>query len=1118
MNTESPTKSTEPYFIVPPGFRANTYFVGMEKQLQQVDRHLFDKRRRDGTACVLIHGQPGGGKSHLARQYVNKNRKKFSGGVFWIIAKLREERYQAFWNIYTKVVARDAPDLYTKATGEEFVDTVKAWFESRQEWLIVFDGIVIEKDGDAAELARFVPDSRNSSIIYVSRAKNLESKQRLLRPYPIKVPSLGEEDARKLLFKELHMKKPTEADIKSATEWVKKVGGLPLAIDALSHRLADTHEPLTKVNIKSFSAESKMGTTYNRILDDLLILGHTEAWNLINIVSFFGQHVPVEMVHLGLRSLRGDDIEVKSREGEEKPDLNMTFKILMRYALIERNEPDDKDSMSSSRDSLVEPEPIDMLKIHSVVQKFCCDSLNGKRVLPQWLGYAVGLFAYSYDQADKRIKQKPEPGRVSDYREYQIHGKRLWENSMTYESKSQPLEGIRAKLEPVLASIATEIQLREPGSSQESVGRGVFQISIFDRTSSSSESAESEARTPDHPPYPLQMSNENTWGMDHSKSSIDSPASYGTSSPRNEPRIVENSPTPRYPASIPDDGYESDREGLMSYPMQKNWSDATARPRAPTLEGQGEGWQVVASNKKGRRPGSRRDLGSFRPTPARAKINRDFATGSVSWVAQGSNDSSKPPDAFASLSEVQHRSPPPSRDGESFWRRLSPGRVAKPIPTYAGVAAGQFQRPSSAHPSVAADAKISLTRQTISPTASLYRERGRSPDSVRVRPGNAQQSPLAADYALPGHKTHSAPDIRSHFSSPSSGYASPIGNTVRSPSSGLQYVTGPGSDVSEASQPRYINETFTYAPPPSIIGVNPAPIPLDEAISITKRRLPSDFHGEQPLVYPSPPSLHHTPSPRSIPISPLQQTPLYPAIIPAGYSSQPMSREGSRQSHASAAETEPVRYPSQVSAPWNATSFGSPPRTRLPNGRPLRKSPTSSTYAFSALENVPPHASTDQLSDAGGWASPTASPPIDTSLSRTSSGPGLTLNASNALGIVPAGGVIHYAREIVQFGSHSPISVEDARRRTWEHEQRLRRDREVATIRHRMNEVEDQRLRMRRSEVWARGEYRGRAPYPDVDLMPMDGAMDSAGRDEGRRRGHSAPESPGVQIRAGMDF
>lgn len=62
------------------------------RELQELDRKLFDKRRQDGTACVLVHGQPGAGKSHLVRQYVNKNRNKFTGGVFWIVSHLKEER------------------------------------------------------------------------------------------------------------------------------------------------------------------------------------------------------------------------------------------------------------------------------------------------------------------------------------------------------------------------------------------------------------------------------------------------------------------------------------------------------------------------------------------------------------------------------------------------------------------------------------------------------------------------------------------------------------------------------------------------------------------------------------------------------------------------------------------------------------------------------------------------------------------------------------------------------------------------------------------------------------------------------------------------------------------
>jgi len=1053
-----PAKPTESYFIVPPGFRANTFFVGMEKEYHELDQRLFDKRRKDGTACVLLHGQPGGGKSHLARQYVNKNRKKFAGGIFWIMAKSREERDHAFWNICQKVIARDSPDMCNDK--RTFVDTVKAWFESRQEWLIVFDGVTLDRDENATELQKFIPDSRNSSLIYISRAKNLESKQRLLRPFAIRVASLKEDDARKLLFKELHIDQPKDAEVKKATELVKKVGGLPLAIHAIAHRISDTHEPLARFKIEYF-ADPKMGGTYNKILDDLQRLRHMEAWNLIHILCFFGQHIPVELVHLGLKSLKHNSIEVRSSNEGGKPDINTSFSILMRYAMIERNEPDDS-SLSSSRDSLVGPEPIDVLKIHSVVQKFCSDSLNGMNILPIWIGHAVRLFAYSFHQADVRIKQRPEKGRVSDYREYLTHGQRLWDNSITYKSSVQSLDEIRRDLTPIMDKIAEEIQIREPRSSQESLTKGIYQISIFDRTSSSSESnaSLSEAHTPDHRPSPLPLPNESLYGFPLEKPAFDSPRSFGTSTPptSSHPRIVGGSP--RFPPYVNEDGYESDRENINApYSMRRNHSDTTARPpdpirrppeaharpRAPTAESNHSDWQTVPSRKiKGTR--RRRDLGSFRPTPAGAQINRQHAAGSMGRSEADENQRAIS-DAFSSLAEVQQKSPPATKDSSisSFFHRRS---TSKPEsgdtrPIWAKIASGQARPlPRTQQPTPGQDSLL---------PAAMVMERGPSRESIRGRQGNVQQSPLASEFVPSRNNSYS-------------------GSYRPATSQGLQY---PDSSSAFPPPSAYLppepipTNPYAYYDSPQPLGPNSTPYPLYENIAPpTKRPLPTPpLRETSPLTqpptsaYPSPPS-HHSQSPhspynaiyspyagRSSPSSPFS-----PPLLPAGYTSAPMSRDNSHRSYTSAA-TEPPRYiPPSATSPqppyiplYNTTDTSSP-RDRAPDGRPLRKSPKMGEYTMPMppLEGSnysPPyqythHASLPNLYEHPLHQSahyPTSLP--GASMSRSSSGPGLALESPLGLGIVrfdPAGQL--------QFGEHEAISLEEARRRTFEHEARLRQE------------------------------------------------------------------------------
>ena len=1056
----------------------------MEKEYQELDRRLFDKRRRDGTACVLLHGQAGGGKSHLARQYVNKNRKRFGGGVFWVTAGSEEERYNSFWNLKQKVVCRDQPELCEGVNGNDFVPMVKTWFEARHDWLMVFDGVTVETDEDATGFARFVPDSQNSSIIYISRARNLESKQRLLRPFPIKVGPLKEDEAKNLLFKELHIKRPTEAQKRKASELVRNIGGLPLAINAISHRLADTHEPLTKYKL-SYSADPTIEGTYNKILDDLQRLGHMEAWNLIHILCWFAQQIPVEMVHLGLRILR-TNVEVRATETGGRPDINTTFGELMRYALIERNEPDDRDSMSSSRDSLVDPEPIDMLKIHTVVQNFCCDSLNARGMLPQWLGYAVKLFSFSYHQADIKIKQRPDTARVSDYRYYKVQGQRLWDHSVHYESKNQDLQSIRETLQPTLSMIDNEILQHEPSSSQESLQNGIFQISIFDRTSSSSDSGPGPI-TPDYRSTPPPLDNETLFGFPKDKTA-DSPGSFNAGSAGKHPRIIGLSP--RLPDSY-DIGYESEQEGQRtSRPMQRDHSDSTARPLSsspapPAAEEHDGGWRVVPSARKPRKPRGSPNLGTFRPTTgpttAGPRVDTESVTGSVAQSYRDDGQVRETSPAFDSLKDVQSRSPPPSRNGiATFFQRgprgQTPARPSAP-PTWAGIAAGTVGQP----PPQASNAPSPGTVGR--PAGPMIMERGRSRESLRSRRGNPQSSlsPLGSEF-VPHQGSTTVPrqeNIRT----------SPLHPTYTNdyPPAGFQYTTphpGSSSSLTQIPQGRPVEGTLPYYTPPPF-GPNTAPLPIEENTTLTtKRPLPPDLREQPPSPFYPPPGSYYAPQPqgRTSPQQPYHQlsNASYPlpvtSPVPKGYYSQPMSRNQSDQSHNSAAVTDPVRHPSDFSPrilPADAV------RERHSDGRPVRKSPKTDFAQPIYSTHSSPHSQPYDLSHTGGWAYPSPSysaPEVqDIFMSRSSSGPGVAISDAPG-GIVPfedAGSV--------QFGEHQPISFEEARRRTW------LRQRELEALR----EVDEERSRGKKGEAWERekvGRRQGAAPppYPVDNTIPTE--------------------------------
>ncbi|KAL2835613.1 hypothetical protein BJY01DRAFT_258990 [Aspergillus pseudoustus] len=529
----------EPLWVVPSGFHRNATFFGMTKPLETLHARLFKvKKRAEHLTAVLIAGVPGSGKSHLARQYVWTHRDDYPGGIFWVDAKSRQSTYKCFWDIAQAATLTDGEEFQNPDTksSSKYVDTVRQWLQTRQEWLLVFDGISFNHDEDINHFKQFLPFRERCSIIYTSVDKTLRKKQRLYEPYCLQVPPLEIEDACKLLFKDLGIKRPTKEQIRKATEVVTHYECLPLAIHAISHRLSATDKPIEKYHINSHLIDEKLAEPFLSIMYDLYWGEHFPALNLINLLSFLGHQVPVGLIILGKSFLETWNIEVftSSRHGE-RGDLDTTLGILIRYGLIERTSDqypllqtpsprsekyalDPKAVMPDLSESQTESSQegffttyhssgvSDIIKIHSVVQGFCRDELKimDKEISDQpgssqvstgfydsWLVVATRLFCTSFENAKCRMDRVDDCGSVKDYREYETHASQLLKN---YPKRNRAPYGIVAdslkQLKEALKTIRSEIDRISPSSSQESIRK---HRSVFDRSSSSSSFPDSTA-------------------------------------------------------------------------------------------------------------------------------------------------------------------------------------------------------------------------------------------------------------------------------------------------------------------------------------------------------------------------------------------------------------------------------------------------------------------------------------------------------------------------------------------------------------------------------------------------------------------------------------------------
>ncbi|KAJ5590849.1 hypothetical protein N7450_004821 [Penicillium hetheringtonii] len=963
-----------PIFVAPAGFHPNATFFGMQRELDILHNRLFKaKARPECTMAVLISGVPGSGKTHLARQYAFTQRECYTGGIFWIDAKSRESISKCFWEIAqaaTLIDRKISEPEYQEA--QTYVNAVRNWLQTRHDWLLIFDGLTFDHDEDINGFRPFLPWNKRCCIIYTSIDTTLRKKQRLFEPYCLSMPRMLVEDACKLLYKDLGIRRPTKEQASKAIELVEHYECLPLAIHAIGHRLNATRKPIEKYRVKHQVTDKKLAEPFLSIMNDLYRLQQHQALNLINLLSFLGHHVPVGLLNLGKHEMSAENAEIQSiAQTGEDPDLDTTLGTLIHYGLIERisdvdsssfrfDKSDKQSSDELSKDSKSHPElmwsmtessqegsfsiygeniSVDVVKIHSVVQGFCRDELRIKDeeykdamdkqnpgFYDSWL-----IVATRFLRRKEKMSHHHDCGLVRDYREYETHASRLVElfPKKTSMSAHPPvLQEAREYLRQLMKSIHNEIDRMSPSSSQESSHN---QKSVFDRSSSSSSSfPESSADE--------GLSRRSTWTFTESGSPrAESPEEMGSSTRfRLElfpPHIF------RQAGYESEDGYETDKEthgALQISPALSQMSQNTEKPKSSPASSpppsNDQGWQVVDRHSKTQTPrerkerrrnrGPRRLQGSKSAAPL-VKVSPIHGRGSSSRVSADDPGRST---ILASAAEQALTAVRRSSDGQNTAEPPDRSSMQVPldqenVPSYANVATRRML-----------EAELPLRR----PASIPHTLRGRDHLSgVQMKPsveshdgqtGQAFGSPLA--HELTSREILAEPLTRSTYSESGTdlyqqqhqldgpGLYTAANSSRRS--SVATAFESPMRDLS-ASVPSVLPYPLAVrdmsASTPSLVQY-PPPLPYDEDISVTMsphRNRPS--RPVQPVASPprNPTPISHPSAimPGALPLTHAFSDNVIPRPS-EGLVPGGISRGSSNFSHQSWA-TEPVRSPPRFS-------------------------------------------------------------------------------------------------------------------------------------------------------------------------------------------------------------
>lgn len=228
---EASLTAPAPLWAVP--FPRNLLFVGRVEILEMLHMSLRIEPGGTSPQAVALHGLAGVGKTQTVLEYAYRHALDYAA-TFWINAETEESILESFATL-ARLLKLPAQLIHKQ---EDVVALVLNWFSAHRDWLLVFDNV------EERELvARFVPASRNGSLLFTTRFPTLGTLAALLE-----LQSLSTEESVRLLLRRAENHLPSLSsefidveEERAARTIATALDGLPLALDQASAYIEESH-------------------------------------------------------------------------------------------------------------------------------------------------------------------------------------------------------------------------------------------------------------------------------------------------------------------------------------------------------------------------------------------------------------------------------------------------------------------------------------------------------------------------------------------------------------------------------------------------------------------------------------------------------------------------------------------------------------------------------------------------------------------------------------------------------------------------------------------------------------------------------------------------------------